>query len=164
MQCQICNKRAATIHLTEITEGVRSEMHICEQCAAEQGIASQTQMSINELLSNLLAVQPADEELFGPSDSAASCPECGFTLDRLRKEGTLGCPRDYEVFEHALIPLIARAHNGATAHCGKVPSRTPRETKKLVRLSDLRQQLEAAVRNEDYERAARLRDEIKQLD
>lgn len=164
MQCQVCNKRAATIHLTEITEGVRSEMHICEHCAAEQGIASQSQMSINELLGNLLAVQPSDDELFGPSESALSCPDCGFTLDRLRREGTLGCPRDYEVFEHALTPLIARAHNGATAHCGKVPSRTPGKTKKLVKLSDLRQQLEAAVRNEDYERAARLRDEMRQLD
>jgi protein arginine kinase activator len=164
MQCQICNKHAATIHLTEITDGVRSEMHICEQCAAEQGIASHSQMSINELLSNLLAVQPSDDELFGPSDSSSSCPDCGFTLGRLRKEGTLGCPRDYEVFEHALAPLIARAHNGATSHCGKVPARMPGETKKRVKLSNLRQQLEAAVRNEDYEQAARLRDEIKQLD
>ena len=163
MQCQICNKRVATIHLTEITEGVRSEMHICEHCAAEQGIASQSQMSINELLTNLLAVQPSDDELFGPSDTSASCPTCGFTLDRLRKEGTLGCPHDYEVFEHALVSLIARAHNGATTHCGKVPARTPHETKRLVELSNLRQQLEAAVREEDYERAARLRDEIKQL-
>jgi protein arginine kinase activator len=139
-------------------------MHICEQCAAEQGIASQSQMSINELLSSLLAVQPSDDELFGPSESALKCPECDFTLDRLRREGTLGCPHDYEVFEHALVPLIARAHNGATAHCGKVPSRTPRETKKFVKLSDLRRQLEAAVRDEDYERAAQLRDEMKQLD
>jgi protein arginine kinase activator len=163
MQCQICNKRTATIHLTEITDGVRSEMHICEHCAAEQGIASQSQMSINELLTNLLAVQPSDDELFGPSDRASSCPSCGFTLDRLRKEGTLGCPHDYEVFEHALVPLIARAHNGATAHCGKVPSKMPRETKKLVELSNLRQQLDAAVRDEDYERAAKLRDQIKQL-
>lgn len=165
MQCQICNSRVATIHLTEITEGVRSEMHICEHCASEQGIASQSQMSINELLSSLLAVQPSDEELFGPSsDPATKCPDCGFTLDRLRKDGTLGCPRDYEVFEHALVPLIARAHNGATAHCGKIPAAAPGETKKLVKLSNLRQQLEAAVREEDYERAARLRDEIKQLD
>ena len=164
MQCQICNKRPATIHLTEITEGVRNEMHICEHCAAEQGIASQSQMSINELLGSLLAAQPSDDELFAPSETTPSCPDCGFTLDRLRRDGTLGCPRDYEVFEHALVPLIARAHNGATTHCGKIPASAPGEMKKQIKLANLRQQLEAAVRNEEYEHAARLRDEINQFE
>lgn len=163
MQCQICSKRTATIHLTEISGGVRSEMHICEHCAAEQGIASHSQMSINELLGNLLAVQPSDEEIFGSAESDTACPSCGFNLRRLRKEGTLGCPHDYEVFEKTLLPLIERAHGGRTRHCGKVPSRMPRETKQLVELSDLRQRLDTAVRNEDYELAAELRDQIKQL-
>jgi protein arginine kinase activator len=164
MQCQICNERTATIHLTEISDGVRSEMHICEHCAADQGIAAQSQMSINELLGNLLAAQPSDEEIFGPSDQKLVCPSCGFALGRLRKEGTLGCPHDYEIFEEALLPLIERAHNGSTRHCGKVPSKMPRETKKLVELSHLRRQLELAVRNEDYELAAELRDKIKQVE
>jgi len=164
MQCQICNKRTATIHLTEISEGVRTEMHICEQCAADQGIAAQGQMSINELLSHLLASQPADDEIFGPMDQESACPSCGFTLARLRKEGMLGCPEDYEVFEAALLPLIERAHNGNTTHCGKVPSKTPQGTKQLVQLANLRRQLEAAVRDEDYELAAKLRDEIKHLE
>ena len=51
MQCQICHKNGATIHLTEITGGQRTEMHICEQCAAEQGIAVKSHIPINELLS-----------------------------------------------------------------------------------------------------------------
>jgi protein arginine kinase activator len=58
--------------------------------------------------------------------------------------------------------LIARAHNGATTHCGKIPSNAPDEMKKQMKLASLRQQLEAAVRNEEYEHAARLRDEINQ--
>ncbi|MBP7053740.1 MAG: UvrB/UvrC motif-containing protein [Phycisphaerae bacterium] len=164
MQCQICNKRTATIHLTEINDGVRSEMHICEQCAAEQGVASQSQMSINELLSHLLAVQPSDEEMFGPSEKEQACPTCGFTLDRLRKEGTLGCPQDYEVFERALLPLIERAHDGKSTHCGKVPVKAPKDTRRFVELSQLRRQLEQAVQNEDYELAASLRDKMKQME
>jgi protein arginine kinase activator len=164
MQCQICNKRTATIHLTEISEGVRTEMHICEHCATEQGIAAQSQISVNDLLSNLLASQPSDEELLAAADDVSSCPNCGFTLDRLRKEGTLGCPHDYEVFQHSLLPLIERAHNGSSAHCGKVPSKIPAETKQLAELAQLRQELEKAVRNEDYERAAEIRDKIKPLE
>ena len=64
MQCQICNKNEATIHLTEINDGVRTEMHVCENCAAEEGIAVKSQMPIKELLSSLLASQPPDDESF----------------------------------------------------------------------------------------------------
>lgn len=164
MQCQICSERTATIHLTEISEGVRTEMHICEHCAGEQGIAAQSQISISELLSGLLASQPSDDELLGPADQESICPTCGFTLDRLRKEGTLGCPCDYDVFEYALLPLIQRAHNGGTTHCGKVPTKMPQETKRLAELAHLRQQLNKAVRDEEYERAAELRDKLQQLE
>jgi protein arginine kinase activator len=162
MRCQICNKNEATIHLTEITEGIRTEMHICEHCAAEQDITVKSHIPINELLSNLLAVQPTDEEISGVSEQKLACPICGFTLAQFRKEGVLGCPRDYDVFERSLQPLIEKAHDGKTSHCGKIPLKTPCDTKKQMELLSLRQQLEAAVRSEDYERAAQLRDRIKQ--
>jgi protein arginine kinase activator len=162
MQCQICDKNDATIHLTEIADGVRTEMHICEHCAAEQDIAVKSHIPINELLSNLLAVQPTDDELSGPSEQKIACPNCGFTLARFRKEGVLGCPHDYEVFEKLLRPLIEKAHDDKTAHCGKIPSKTPRDTKNQMELLNLRQQLEVAVQTEDYELAAELRDKIEQ--
>jgi protein arginine kinase activator len=162
MQCQICHKNDATIHLTEIADGTRTEMHVCEHCAAEQDIAVKSHIPINELLSNLLAVQPTDDELSGPSEQKLACPNCGFTLAQFRKEGVLGCPHDYEVFEKALRPLIEKAHDGKTAHCGKIPLKTPQDAKKQMQLLNLRQQLEAAVQSEDYELAAKLRDKIKQ--
>ncbi|MGB2863089.1 MAG: UvrB/UvrC motif-containing protein [Sedimentisphaerales bacterium] len=162
MQCQICNKNDATIHLTEIADGVRTEMHICEQCAIEQDIAVKSHIPINELLSNLLAVQPSDDELSGPSEQKLACPNCGFTLAQFRKEGVLGCPSDYEVFEKTLLSLIDKAHDGKTTHCGKIPLKTPQDTKKQMEMLNLRQQLEAAVISEDYELAAELRDKIKQ--
>jgi len=164
MQCQICKKKAATIHLTEIHEGVRMEMHLCEQCAVEQGIAAKTQISINELLSGLLAAQPADDELFGPSEHQTKCPNCGFTLDQFRKQGVLGCPHDYEIFEKTLLPLIEKAQDGKTTHCGKVPAKTPRDTKKDMERASLREQLKAAVQKENYELAAKLRDKLDQLE
>ena len=161
MQCQICKKKTATIHLTEIADGLRTEVHMCEHCAQEQGIAAKSQISVNELLSSLLAAQPADDELFGPSEHQTPCPHCGFTLDQFRKAGVLGCPYDYEVFEKSLLPLIERAHDGKTSHCGKAPSKISQPTKKQIERSNLRRQLEAAVQNEDYELAAKLRDKMK---
>lgn len=162
MQCQICNKNDATIHLTEISDGVRTEMHICEHCAAQQDITIKSHIPINELLSNLLAVQPTDDELSGPTEQQLACPNCGMTLDQFRKEGVLGCQHDYEVFEKSLQPLIEKAHNGKISHCGKIPSTTPADAKKRMELLNLRRQLEAAVQCEDYELAAELRDKIKQ--
>jgi len=161
MECQICHKNAATIHLTEINEGVRTEMHVCELCATEQGIVVKSQIPLNELLSNLLAAQSSEDESFEDVAARKRCPHCGFTLDQFRKETILGCPYDYEVFEDSLLPLIKKAHNGQTIHRGKVPAKTPAKTKKQMELMTLRQQLEAAVQSEDYELAARLRDKIK---
>ena len=164
MICQICQKNDATIHLTEIVDGQRSEMHICAHCATEQGIAVKSQAPINELLSNLLASQPSDEELLELTEKELACPYCGFTLDKLRKEALLGCPYDYEVFEKVLSPLIKEAQNGQTVHCGKIPSKVPTETKRQSELSNLRQKLENAVQAENYELAAKLRDKIEQIE
>ncbi len=164
MQCQFCHKRAATIHLTEIADGERTEMHVCENCAVEQGIAAKSQISVNELLSNLLAVQPTDDDLLSSSEHDLTCPHCGFTLDKFRKEPVLGCPYDYDVFEKSLLPLIERAQGGMTYHCGKVPSRMPKQSRKQIERSRLQQQLDIAVRSEDYELAAQLRDKMNQLE
>lgn len=160
MRCEICKKTEATIHLTEIIDGVRSEMHLCEHCAVDQGVAVKSNVPINELLSNLLSVQPTDEELFGSSEKQLACPHCGFTLDKFREEAVLGCPYDYEVFQKKLSPLIKKAHDGKTTHRGKVPSRMPADTKKQIERLNLQRQLEIAVQNEDYETAAKLRDKI----
>jgi protein arginine kinase activator len=162
MLCQICNKNDATIHLTEISNGIRTEMHICEHCAAQQDITVKSHIPINELLSNLLSVQPTDDEFFSPTEQQLACPKCGLTLAQFRKEGVLGCPYDYQVFEKSLRPLIEKAHNGGITHCGKIPLTTPTDTKKQMELLTLHRQLEEAVQREDYELAAKLRDKIKQ--
>ena len=160
MRCEICKKDEATVHLTEIIDGLRNETHLCERCAAEQGMAVKSHIPLNELLSSLLSVQPTDDELHGASEQDVLCPHCGFTLDQFRKEAVLGCPYDYEVFEKSLLPLIEKAHDGRTVHHGKVPSKTPSDTKKQIELLNLRQQLSDAVQGEDYELAAKLRDRI----
>ncbi len=163
MQCQLCKKNEATIHLTEIEDGVRKEMHLCQKCAQEQGIAVKTNMSITELLSGLLASQPEEEELKDPLQSHNVCSNCGFTIDQLKKESVLGCPEDYQQLQDELLPLIKKAHNGKTVHSGKVPKNTPKENKKELKIIALKKELDHAVLIEDYETAAKLRDKIKEL-
>ncbi len=163
MQCQLCKERTATIHLTEITEGVRKEVHFCEHCAVQEGIAAKSQISVNELLSSLVDAQPTDEEVYG-DPGRKTCPHCGFSLGRFRKDGVLGCPRDYEIFEEPLIPLIEKAHAGNSRHFGKIPQRLPADDKSAIARLQLQDQLSAAVAREDYETAACLRDQLNHLE
>jgi protein arginine kinase activator len=163
MQCEVCQSKEATIHLTEIADGVRTEMHLCEQCAQEQGVGAKSYIPLNELLSNLLSVGPKGEEPAEAVESEPVCPNCGYTLDKFREKAVLGCPNDYEVFEKQLSPLIKKAHDGATCHCGKVPTKTPTDSKKQLEITQLRQQLDDAVRKEDYELAAKLRDKLSEF-
>ena len=162
MICQSCKERTATVHLTEIASGQRCETHLCQECAQQQGLAVKTQVPLNELLSTLLSTQPqAGEKSPSAPGSEHPCSECGMTLKRFSKESSLGCTHDYEEFQDELMPLIEQTQNGKTQHCGKVPSRTPERDRKDVELTNLRRQLDAAVKNEDYEAAARLRDQMK---
>ena len=166
MQCQCCKNHTATIHLTEISNGQRLETHLCESCAQKQGLAVKNQIPLNELLSTLLAVQPDLKKQLGETEGSAvdtPCPSCGMTLRRFQKEVVLGCPYDYEFFEKSLDPIIEKSQGGNTTHCGKVPSKLPSDSKKQIDIVKLEKQLESAVKNEDYETAAKLRDRIKKL-
>ena len=164
MQCQDCNEHTATIHLTEINDGQRVETHLCELCAQKQGLAVKNQIPLNELLSSLIASQSSsDAPATGEEEQVEdiTCPHCGMTLSKFRKTSLLGCPQDYDVFDKSLQLLISKSQAGKTTHCGKIPSRQPEDTKKHLEMMDLRHQLETAIKDEDYEAAAKLRDQIE---
>jgi protein arginine kinase activator len=166
MQCQNCKTNTATIHLTEINNGQRVEAHLCEQCAQKEGIAVKNQIPLNELLSTLLSVSPelTNDQAAVKDLADAECPSCGMTLGRFRKELLLGCPCDYEIFSAALVPIIEKSQGGHVKHCGKVPSKIPSNAKKQMNLATLQKQLEEAVTNENYEAAAKLRDQIGKME
>jgi protein arginine kinase activator len=92
-----------------------------------------------------------------------SCPDCGMSLEEFRKKGRLGCPKDYEVFKVHIGDLLERVH-GSRTHVGRIPGTSEAEIERIKRLTDLRGQLEVAIREEAYENAARLRDELKALE
>jgi protein arginine kinase activator len=140
---------------------------LCQQCAQKQGLAVQSQVPLNELLSNLLAAAKSVPDSQGIAAAFSQpdlpCPTCGMTLRRFSETSLLGCPEDYKHFQNELLPLIERSHAGHSQHCGKVPSQTAPQQKNEVELFGLRRQLEQAVKAEDYEAAARLRDQIRHL-
>ena len=161
LKCDNCNK-PATVHLTEIRNGKKIEKHLCEQCAAQsEGLPHKAHTPINELLTNFVLAHSGMQKEAG---TQTTCDACGITWAEFRQGGLFGCANDYTVFEKDLTPLLQRAHEGATHHVGKVPVRrggTGVPMKRSIDLSKLRKELQRAVEAEDYERAAKLRDQIK---
>lgn len=105
----------------------------------------------------LAGIKPAPER---PQTEQVLCPACGMSFDDFRQSGRLGCHHDYETFNVGLVRLLNKIH-GATQHVGRVPSRAGERLKQAELLEALRAELEEAVKREDYERAAELRDEIR---
>ena len=152
-KCRRCSK-PATLHITEIRKGEVQQLHLCEICA--QKYLAQGNQEDDESSSGLNS-----EELEAVDELA--CPHCGITFKQFRSQGRLGCPHDYQVFETELNQLLENIHDG-TQHCGKVPHSTGEANQDHFRLIKLRNELQVAVKDEAYERAASLRDEIQQIE
>jgi protein arginine kinase activator len=161
MKCDRCNN-PATVHLIEIKGGQKVERHLCEQHAVEENVAVKVSHApLNELLEKFVLKHAAGMTETAP---AQSCEQCGTTYEEFRKTGLLGCPDCYDAFAPALTPLLERAHEGASRHVGKVPSRAGVDELRHQRLLQLRRELEEAVASEQYERAAKLRDQLNQAE
>lgn len=159
-KCDKCN-RPATYHSVEIQKGQKIEMHLCDLHTAEAGLAGKgNHENISQLLTNFVKLQTTG----GTAAAAATdlrCEECGLTFSQFREQSILGCAGCYKAFEAPLSPLLERAHEGGTHHVGKAPRRAGTGEQRQLLLGRLRRRLDEAVAAEDYELAARLRDDIR---
>ncbi len=156
-KCQKCPKQA-TLHITEVLPDDRfEEHHLCEQCAHEYLYDPNTKKN-----GKSSALTSEDDEESAPLNQR-ECPECKIKFVEFRNTGRLGCPHDYDAFAEELNPLLENIH-GDTRHVGKSPRRMPQARQTQSELTRLRRQLQSAVSQEAYEEAARLRDQIRQLE
>jgi protein arginine kinase activator len=157
MKCQSC-ANPATVHLTDIIQGTKKELHLCQACAEEQQLIKQQELNLPAILQTLIGqhVGPLTDEL-----ARLTCPACGIKYMEFRAEGRLGCPNDYEVFRAGLEPLLQRIHRSGR-HVGKAPRSGRLSSACHAEFVKLRGQLRAAVESELYEEAARLRDLLRQ--
>lgn len=168
MQCQECGKRPATLHFTKIVNGEKTEFRICESCAREKGeiIPGTTGgFSIHNLLSGFLDFNPGSHSHNANVKVPENlrCEECGLTYSQFSKIGRFGCSSCYKYFNDRLDPLFKRVH-GNTVHVGKVPKRAGNHIQVKRKLDELRQKLQERILQEEFEEAAGLRDEIRELE
>ncbi len=157
MKCQSCSSQA-TVHLTDIVKGQKKELHLCQSCAEQQQLIKKQELNLPAILQTLIGhhIGQLTDEL-----ARLTCPACGIKYMEFRSEGRLGCPHDYHVFRIGLEPLLRRIHR-SLRHVGKRPRRRVEAPCVQAEILEQYRSLRAAVDQENYEEAARIRDLIKQ--
>ena len=142
MKCQNCNERPATVHYTETINGVTKSMNICDACAAK--------------LHGTTGFFPFFAEAFAPQEkSEHCCPSCGATIVFFNRYNKFSCPDCYNAFAPVTDRILKQIHK-TNRHKTEMPAQPSK-------LQELSAELENAISSENYEKAAKLRDEIREL-
>jgi protein arginine kinase activator len=159
MLCERCKKNDASYHMTKIVQNKKVEIHLCEQCAREMGETS-SPLSFQNIISELMGYisQPYEmEKHYEPR-----CGNCGTYFSEFKKGGLLGCSECYRSFSEELNPVLRKVQ-GSIKHVGKVPKSRGKTQSDKGEINGLQIMLQRAIENEEYEEAAKIRDEIKKL-
>lgn len=159
MKCDICKEKEAVIHVKQIVGEKISELHLCSDCAGEKGISGEEdviELSLSQLLTSLIDLT----DKYSEQEDRDICSTCGTTIKDFRKNATLGCAECYSTFNKEIENYLENTA-GQVQHVGKLPEKVGTLKKLLVDKESLREKLEKAINQENYEQAAVLRDRIK---
>lgn len=156
--CQPDCENEATVHLTEMANDQMKKIDLCEKCAEEKGALDPKGFALADLLLGL----GASSEMEQVSEKL-ECPNCGFSHTDFKKSGRLGCSACYATFAEPLEGVLKQMHKG-TQHVGKAPKALRARLDFSKQRDKLSEQLVRAIETEDYEKAAQLRDRLKELE
>lgn len=182
MKCENCGKNEANVKYTQIINGEKKQMLLCEKCSQKLGINDvhfNMPISFNSFLEDFFNDMSDMSFLptLGANSKKVQCSKCGLTWSDFLHTGNLGCSNCYEEFESRIAPIL-RSLQGATSHVGRIGeviegndikqnlddnSNIETENNKSSKVDELKEKLKKAIKDERYEDAAKLRDEIKNL-
>jgi len=163
MLCQRCQKRIANVHFTQIINNNKVEMYLCEQCANEKSqFHIDSPFNIGDLFSGFIGINGASPYIH-PVQQEQSCDVCGMTYSDFQRTGKLGCGNCYKVFGDRLKPILKRLHGNAQ-HVGKMPRKLIKDLSTAHEIEKLKEALNKAIQNEEYEKAAEIRDKIREIE
>lgn len=158
MLCEKCKKNQATTHISSTVNGVHVEKNLCAACAAEEGF-SELGGGLFSMLSSMFGEGASNPG----AGSGVRCSLCGKSFADIAESGRLGCANCYKTFAGQLAPSLQRIH-GTVKHVGKRSKYRKQPDTKAAQLEKLKAALQTAVAEEAFEKAAELRDEIRQLE
>lgn len=157
MKCQKCDEKA-TVHFTQLENGNMSKMSFCEACAEVEGITDLANFGLSESI-----LPEVGETTVTATTGREECPQCGFTRQKFQQTGRLGCSQCYLTFADEILSRLGTMHRGLR-HVGKRPADYQNDPYAETLLEECRERLEEAVASENYEQAAKIRDEIQKLE
>ena len=167
MLCERCGRNQANTYLKQIINGSVKEIHLCEECAEQLGYNMLSNLNpfedmginVGNLLGGFFSQSLPKQALSQPH----ACSFCGSTFEDFVHSARAGCANCYHEFYSQLLPSIQRIH-GKTKHVGKIPASASKSLRLNRELENLKQQLKAAVDAQEYEKAATLRDKIRDIE
>jgi len=165
MMCEDCGVRPAKFHLTTIINGDRVERNLCPTCMAkhQKQLPGIDFSNLAGILNSILESKDAEEQARQEAEyEGYVCEQCGMTYPEFQKCGMLGCANCYNAFRVPLTALLQRVH-GNTQHAGRVPAGVHSGVSIRMNIERLKQKLQRAIADEEYEQAAKLRDAIRAL-
>lgn len=171
MICQECKQNPATLHFTKIVNGEKTEVHLCERCSQEKSelfmMNGGSSFSINSLLAGLLNIDqnfaPTQQNTFAHTNDI-HCEHCHMSYSQFARAGRFGCSNCYQSFQNQLEPILKRLHSGNSTHIGKIPNRIGGSISLRKKIDDLKQELAVCILQEEFEKAAEIRDELRALE
>lgn len=151
MLCTNCNSAPASYHYKTLVGNTLYEQHLCPACAAQ---LSSENDGIGSMFSSLFGQKLPERKV---------CPVCGVSESEVGRNGQVGCAQCYDTFSAMLEPYIRRIH-GSLEHTGRFPQNASADVKMRHELQQTRQELQAAINAEEYEKAAQLRDRLRELE
>ena len=166
--CEHCHKNVATVTVIEIPpagedgDGAQialppEQQHLCEICAQAKKLPHAP--VVKKTLGDIWKLLQASGAKSKAPTSQLTCPECGMTREELRSRGRIGCARDYEIFADDIHEILERVH-GSTEHVGRVPGLSSAELDRMQQITSLKRRLDAAIREEAYENAEQVDDDV----
>ena len=165
MICENCQKNEAVVHLTDIVNNTKKEYRLCKECAGIHGVSIQAQIKKHKqfTLPDFYS-DPDTSTGSGRGDAAdQECSQCGMSYSLFRKEGKFGCSHDYQCFRSELDSLLEKIH-ASSQHLGRTPGRFRKQVSSRAQLTQLREELSNAISDEQYEKAAAIRDQMRNLE
>ncbi|GAB6178941.1 UvrB/UvrC motif-containing protein [Desulfotomaculum defluvii] len=166
MLCDRCQQRPAEVHFTQIVNNTKKQMNLCSACASElqaESFGFSPQLNLHDFLAGLINHHFTGSSIKANAMPQIHCEKCGSSENQVAKSGLFGCSECYSRFGERVRPLLKRIH-GSSAHTGKVPKRTGGTALITKEIRVLKSQLQEAISIEEFEKAASIRDRIKELE
>ena len=166
MLCDKCKKNPATVHMQQFIMGSKAELHLCQECTFSINVPD-VPIALESVFKGFLDQMQSKVFALNPQAASVSphtiCSSCGMTGEELKTAGKLGCRDCYTSFSKEVSAILKNVQS-STHHTGKFPKRLGKEILYVRQVSDLRAKLTQAISEENFELAAKLRDEIRALE